>query len=204
MDGRKQKGRWVDQRGRAEEEEEFPLSVLRIHLSVTRTLVHSSACTNTHTIGFGVRTSDRRGNSSHATLCVCVHIGIRTHTHCSTSIFGSSGSLVPLWTCLPLKAWQSFEEALKGNLCIYDVNVFFSSPFFFSPPPFFLFWQPLKFVICTSNLTARKDFFGPLFSFSQQSIFISTWKELAEYFCLIFFNVIITVPVAQRVGVILF
>lgn len=96
MDGRKQKGRWVDQRGRAEEEEEFPLSVLRIHLSVTRTLVHSSACTNTHTIGFGVRTSDRRGNSSHATLCVCVHIGIRTHTHCSTSIFGSSGSLVPL------------------------------------------------------------------------------------------------------------
>lgn len=96
MDGRKQKGRWVDQRGRAEEEEEFPLSVLRIHLSVTRTLVHSSACTNTHTIGFGVRTSDRRGNSSHATLCVCVHIGIRTHTHCSTSICGSSGSLVPL------------------------------------------------------------------------------------------------------------
>lgn len=82
MDGRKQKGRWVDQRGRAEEEEEFPLSVLRIHLSVTSTLVHSSACTNTHTIGFGLRTSDRRGNSSHATLCVCVcpHRDAVSHT----------------------------------------------------------------------------------------------------------------------------
>lgn len=73
----KEKEKWMEESRKGdgwikEEEEEFPLSVLRIHLSVTRTLIHSSACTNTHTIGFGVRTSDRRGNSSHATLCVCV------------------------------------------------------------------------------------------------------------------------------------
>lgn len=51
---KKRKKRWMEESRKGdgwikEEEEEFPLSVLRIHLSVTRTLVHSSACTNTHT-----------------------------------------------------------------------------------------------------------------------------------------------------------
>lgn len=44
--------------------------------------------------------------------------------------------------------------------------MYFFQPFLLLPPLFFLFWQPLKFVRCTSNLTDRKTSLAPVFFFS--------------------------------------
>lgn len=63
------------------------------------------------------------------------------------------------------------------------------------PPPsffFFLFWQPLKFVICTSNLTARKDFFGPLFSQLERR-----WLNIFAWFSLMWSSLFQSLNVSE-------
>lgn len=88
----------------------FPVYTLQSHTyNGAHVRTHTASMTSSES-GSGVRIWDRRGEFA------CYG---HTHTHCCTSISGSSGSLAPLWTCLPLKAWQSFEEAYWKGTCAF-------------------------------------------------------------------------------------